>query len=100
RESRLKEIAIRKLRGSTSGQILQRVLVRYLWLVVVSFIVAAPVAWAIGEYWLQNFVERTAIPLWLFPLTFAAITTIILTTVALQSWKAATMNPIETIKTE
>ncbi|MDE7165934.1 MAG: FtsX-like permease family protein [Bacteroidaceae bacterium] len=99
-EYRRKEIGIRKLMGSTSGQILQLFLVRYLWLVVVSFIVAAPVAWAIGEYWLQNFVERTAIPLWLFPLTFAAITTIILTTVALQSWKAATMNPIETIKTE
>lgn len=99
-EYRRKEIGIRKLMGSTSGQILQLFLTRYLWLVVLSFIVAAPVAWAIGGYWLQNFVERTAIPLWLFPLTFAAITAIILTTVALQSWKAATMNSIETIKTE
>ena len=99
-EYRRKEIGIRKIMGSSTGQVMQLLVSRYLWLTLAAFLVAAPVAYIIGIHWLQNFTERTAVPWWLFPLSLLCVGSAALGTVALQSWRAANANPIESIKSE
>lgn len=99
-EYRRKEIGIRKVMGSSTQEILMMFCRHYALLLAVSFIVAAPVAYYIGQQWLQSFAERTPIYWWLFPLTLLAVGTITLATVIIQSWRAANANPVESIKTE
>lgn len=99
-EYRRKEIGIRKVFGSSTTQVLQLLCRRYVWLLGVSFVVAAPVAWYIGHQWLQSFAERTPVYWWLFPLAFLAVALVTLGTVVMQSWRTANENPIRSIKTE
>ena len=99
-EYRRKEIGIRKVFGSTTSEVLRLLCRRYVWLLMGCFIVAAPLAWYIGNQWLQGFAERTPIYWWLFPLAFLAVGTVTLATVIVQSWRAANENPVNSIKTE
>ena len=99
-EYRRKEIGIRKVMGSSTGEILTMLSRRYIWLLVGSFIVAAPLAWYIGNQWLQSFAERTPIYWWLFPLALLAVATITLATIIIQSWRTANENPVNSIKNE
>jgi putative ABC transport system permease protein len=99
-EYRRKEIGIRKVFGCTEEAILLLLSRRYATLLLVSFLLAAPIAWYLGREWLQSFTERTPIYWWLFPLAFAAVSFITLATVCIQGWRAATENPVNSIKTE
>jgi putative ABC transport system permease protein len=99
-EYRRKEIGIRKILGSSESEVLQLLCRRYAILLLISFIVAAPVAWYIGNEWLQNFADRTPIYWWIFPLSFLLVSFVVLLTVIIQTWNVATMNPIESIRTE
>jgi putative ABC transport system permease protein len=99
-EYRRKEIGIRKVMGSTAGEILSMLCRRYVWLLIGSFVVAAPLAWYIGNQWLQSFAERTPIYWWLFPVALLAVATVTLVTIIIQSWRAATENPVNSIKNE
>lgn len=99
-EYRRKEIGIRKVMGSSTGEILAMLCRRYVWLLISSFIVAAPLAWYIGNEWLLSFAERTPIYWWLFPLALLAVGTITLATVIIQSWRTANENPVNSIKNE
>ena len=99
-EYRRKEIGIRKVFGSSTGEILQMFCRHYSLLLVVSFVVAAPVAWYIGRQWLQGFAERTPIYWWIFPLALLVVGLVTLFTVVTQSWRTANENPVNSIKTE
>jgi len=99
-EYRRKEIGIRKVMGSSTAQILIMLSRRYVWLLVGSYVIAAPLAWYIGHEWLQGFAERTPIYWWLFPLALLIVAAITLATVIIQSWRSANANPVESIKTE
>ncbi len=99
-EYRRKEIGIRKVFGSTEEAILLMLSRRYVLLILVAFVLAAPLAWYIGRQWLMSFAERTPIYWWLFPLALLAVSAITLLTVGIQGWRAATENPVNSIKTE
>lgn len=99
-EYRRKEIGIRKVMGSTTGEILVMLCRRYVWLLVGGFLVASPLVWYIGNQWLQSFAERTPIYWWLFPLALAAVAVVTLATVVIQSWRTANENPVNSIKNE
>ena len=99
-EYRRKEIGIRKVIGSSTGQILALLSRRYIWLLLGSFVVASPLAWYIGSTWLESFAERTPIYWWLFPLAFLLVSLITLGTIITQSWRAANENPVESVKSE
>ena len=99
-EYRRKEIGIRKVFGSSTGEILTMLCRRYVWLLIGSFIIAAPLAYYIGREWLQSFAERTPIYWWIFPLALLTVGTITLLTVIIQSWRTANENPINSIKNE
>ena len=99
-EYRRKEIGIRKVMGSSTQEILMMFCRHYALLLAVSFIIAAPIAYYIGRQWLQSFAERTPIYWWLFPLALLVIALVTLLTVVIQSWRAATENPVNSIKNE
>lgn len=99
-EYRRKEIGIRKVMGSSTGEVLLMLCSRYNWLLILSFVLAAPVAWYIGQQWLQSFAERTPIYWWLFPLALLVVAIVTMLTVVIQSWRAANENPVNSIKNE
>ena len=99
-EYRRKEIAIRKVMGSSIGSVVRLFAMCYALPLVVAFVVAAPVGWWLSNSWLQSFAEHTPIHWWLFPLSFVLVSAVVVITVIIQSWRVATANPVESIKTE
>lgn len=99
-EYRRKEIAIRKVMGSSVGSVVSLFALRYAVPLVVAFVIAAPIGWWLSNSWLQSFAEHTPIHWWLFPISFVAVSAVVVLTVVVQSWRVATANPVESIKTE
>ena len=99
-EYRRKEIAIRKVMGSSVGSVVSLFALRYAVPLVAAFVIAAPIGWWLSNSWLQSFAEHTPIHWWLFPLSFVAVSAVVVLTVVVQSWRVATANPVESIKTE
>lgn len=65
-EYRRKEIAIRKVMGSSVGSVVSLFALRYAVPLVVAFVIAAPIGWWLSNSWLQSFAEHTPIHWWLF----------------------------------
>ena len=99
-EYRRKEIAIRKVMGSSTGAVIRLFAIRYAGPLVAAFVIAAPIGWWLSRQWLQNFAEHTPIHWWLFPLAFVTVSAVVIVTVVVQAWKVATANPVDSIKTE
>ena len=99
-EYRRKEIGIRKVMGSSVGAVVRLFAVRYSVPLVASFVIAAPLGYWLSRQWLQSFAEHTPIYWWIFPLSFVGVSAVVVLTVVAQSWRVATENPVESIKTE
>jgi putative ABC transport system permease protein len=99
-EQRTKEIGIRKVLGSSVSSIVQLLSKDFIKLVILSFIIAAPVAWWFMNKWLQDFANRVDISWWIFLLAGALALMIALATVSFQAIKAALMNPVKSLRTE
>jgi putative ABC transport system permease protein len=97
---RRKEIGIRKVFGSTSAEILSLFNRTYIRILCVSFVLAAPVAYYAVNRWLENFAYKTPMDWWVYLLAFAAVLALTAATVTFQNWRAATMNPVESVGTE
>ena len=97
---RQKEIAIRKVMGSTSGEVLLLMLRTFSVPLLVSFVIAVPISWYIMSDWLTNFSYRIALSPWIFVAAGFTCFIISLLTVIIQSWRAASENPVKNIKTE
>ncbi|MCR5198071.1 MAG: FtsX-like permease family protein [Prevotella sp.] len=97
---RKKEIAIRKVMGSTSGEVLLLMLRTFSVPMLVSFVIAVPISYYIMSDWLTNFSYRIALSPWIFAAAGLACFIISLLTVVIQSWRAASENPVKNIKTE
>jgi putative ABC transport system permease protein len=97
-QHRKREIAIRKVYGATSRQIVTMLNRQYTWIMLCCFVVAAPAAWYICDRWLQQFANRIAMPWWLFTLVLLIIMVVTLSLVTLRSWKASHENPADVVK--
>lgn len=97
---RRKEIGLRKIMGATSRKIVRMFCLQYGRILLVGFVVAAPVAWYAVYYYLQNFAYKTPIHWWLFLAAFVLIGGITLLTVWCQCRQVARENPILSIRTE
>ena len=97
---RKKEIAIRKVMGSTSTEVLLLMLRTFSVPMLVSFVIAVPVSYYIMSDWLSNFSYRIALSPWIFAVAGFTCFIISLLTVVIQSWRAASENPVNNIKTE
>lgn len=99
-EYRKKEIGVRKIMGSTIQQILVLFNRKYIIITSVCCLLASPLAYFLIKRWLNNFAYQASIPWWIFVVAFLIITCITLLTVTLQSWRSATSNPVESLKSE
>jgi len=99
-EYKRKEIGIRKVFGSSTKEILEMLNKRYISLLIICFVIAAPVAWFGISHWLQGFAYKTPTYWWVFVVTFLLVVTLTSVTVTFQSWRVANANPVDSIKTE
>ncbi len=97
---RRKEIGIRKVNGATIFEIMGILLGTYGRWIIFSFAIAAPIAWFATNKWLDTFAYRTELSWWIFPLSGLIALLVALLTVILQSWRAATRNPVESLRCE
>jgi len=97
---RTKEIGIRKVLGATVNSILQLLYKDFAILVIISFVVAAPLAWYGVHKWLESYAFRLDVSWLLFALPFIAVMLIAFASVSFLTVKAALMNPVKSLKTE
>ncbi|MDE5639722.1 MAG: FtsX-like permease family protein [Odoribacter sp.] len=95
-----KEIGIRKVNGATERQIMVLLNRNFFRMLIVSFAVACPIAWYVIHRWLEGFSYKTPVHWWIFLLGGLFTLVIALLTVSWQSWKAASVNPVEVLKNE
>ncbi len=99
-EQRTKEIGIRKTLGASVSSIVGMMSKAFLILVAIANLIAWPAAYFIMKKWLQNFAYRIDMGLWIFALAASLALFIALLTIAFQSVKAATANPVDSLRYE
>ena len=99
-EYRKKEIGVRKVLGSTTGQIIVMFNKTYIRILCICFIIATPLAWYGISLWLENFAYKTPMYIWVYIIAFIIVGIITVLTVTFQNWRSANENPVNSIKSE
>jgi putative ABC transport system permease protein len=97
---RTKEIGVRKVLGASVSNIVVLLSKNFLKLILVSAIVAFPLAWWAMHLWLEDFAYRVNIGWWIFILAGGSALLIALGTISFQAIKAAIANPVKSLRTE
>jgi putative ABC transport system permease protein len=97
---RTKEIGIRKINGANNKEILNLFYAQYTRWIILAFIIACPIAWYAMHKWLESFAYKTEMSWWVFAAAGVMALVIALVTVSFQSWRAATRNPVESLRYE
>jgi putative ABC transport system permease protein len=99
-ELRRKEIGIRKVLGSSVAGIMSLLSQEYLKWVVAANVVAWPVAYFVMRRWLASFAYKVNVDIWAFIVSAAIVALVALMTISFQTIKAATANPVESLRYE
>ncbi len=99
-QRRIKEIGVRKVNGATIGEIMLMLNKTFLVWVGISFVLAIPLAYYAMNRWLESFAYKTELNWWIFALAGLIAMFIALLTVSIQSYRAATRNPVESLRYE
>jgi putative ABC transport system permease protein len=99
-EQRMKEIGVRKSLGASVQSIVKMLSKDFIKLVLVSIVIASPIAWYAMNNWLKDFAYHISIEWWVFVLTGLLAIIIALLTVSYQSIRAALMNPVKSLRSE
>lgn len=97
---RIKEVGIRKVNGATAWEVMVTFYQSFITWLLGSFIISLPIAYYIVNAWLSNFPYKVNISWWTFILAGAAAFAIAIITVSWQTWRAASRNPIESLRYE
>jgi ABC-type antimicrobial peptide transport system permease subunit len=98
--NRIKEIGVRKVLGASVTSITTLLSKDFLKLVLVSFVIASPIAWWMMHSWLNNYPYRVNISWWIFALTGLISILIASITVSYQAIKTALANPVNSLRNE
>src|SRR3569833_2423579 len=97
-ENRIKEIGIRKVLGASVSNITRLLSVDFIKLVLLSVIIASPIAWWLMDKWLQGYNYRISMVWWVFASAGIGAVIITLFTVSFQAIKAALANPERSLR--
>jgi len=99
-EERTKEIGIRKVLGASSSKIIALFSMDFMKLVIIANAIAWPVGYMVMNRWLQGYAYRTSIGIWMFVLAGVLGLLIALLSVGYQTLRAATANPVDSLRYE
>ncbi|NCD72223.1 ABC transporter permease [Mucilaginibacter agri] len=99
-EQRTKEIGIRKVLGAGVSSIVAMLSLDFIKLVLISIVIAAPLAWFAMHQWLQGYAYRQNIQWWVIALAGVGAIVIAFVTISFQSIKAALINPVKSLRSE
>ena len=99
-QHRRREVAVRKVMGATTAEILRLFNRRYVLLVAVCFLLAVPAGFWAVDRWLASFAYRTPLRWWVFVAAFAVVLAVTVATVTFCSWRTAGENPADAVKSE
>jgi putative ABC transport system permease protein len=99
-EKRTKEIGIRKVLGANTNGLVFLLSKDFLYLILISILIASPVAWYIAKNWLQDFAYRIELSLWMFVIPGGIALVIASLIVSFQTIKAAIANPVKSLRYE
>jgi ABC-type transport system, involved in lipoprotein release, permease component len=99
-QQRSREIAVRKVFGSSESQILKTLVITFLNYVLIAFVIATPIVWYVMNDWLSDYSYRITLTPVYFIIAGLFCLLISLVTVFTQSWQAANENPIKRLKAE
>ncbi len=97
---RTKEIGVRKVLGASVSNVVLLLSKEFIKLVIIAFVIAAPVAYLIMHRWLQDYAYRIEISWWMFFVAGLLAVLIAVITVSFQAIKAALSNPVNSLRTE
>jgi putative ABC transport system permease protein len=95
-----KEIGIRKVLGATVGNLVRMLNRDFLKLVLIANLIAWPVTWLIMNEWLKQFAYHITIPWWFFAIAGGITVLIAFLSVSIQAFKAASGNPVNSLRNE
>lgn len=97
---RTKEIGIRKVLGATEGSIVRLLSKDFMKLIGLAVLIASPIAWWAMNNWLEDFAYRIDMAWWMFAVAGSMALVIALATVGFQAMRAATANPVDSLRNE
>jgi len=99
-ETKLKEISIRKVMGASLGGLVTLIIRNFIFLVIISCLIAFPVAWYFMHKWLELFPYKEGLKPVTFLLSAAVVLLIAVLTVSFHTIKVALANPVKALRTE
>ncbi len=99
-DQRIREIGIRKVMGASTLNLVRIMSQDFLRLVLFGFLIAAPIAWYLTNWWLSDYTYRIDISWWMFALPAFAMFILAFLTISSQSIRAAMSNPVECLRHE
>lgn len=99
-ETRMKEIAVRKVLGASVAQVTSLLSIDFIKLVLIAILIASPIAWWAMEKWLQDYSYRIEIQWYYFATAGLMAVLISMSTISYQAIKAARANPVKSLKDE
>jgi len=98
--SRVKEVGIRKVLGASVSQLIALLSKDFVRLIIIAFMIAAPLAWWATHEWLNGFAYKTSISWWVFAASGAGMFLLAVALLSIQTFKAATANPVDSLRDE
>lgn len=99
-EQRIKEFGVRKVLGASLGQLVALFAADFVRLILVAFLIAAPLGWLAMRSWLEDFTYRIDLSWWIFILAGVSSLAIALFTLSYEAFKTAVANPVKSLRSE